>query len=420
MRQVVQTIQGGASRDVSLENTMLTHRTQPFVFSFVSSIAISAALGSEALAQTTTVGEASTVDTIGTTETETATESSETTDWTDMPSGSGSSWVPSTAPGYVECPAYGNGSGHPFPGSSGPMPGFPSGVSGMQLIELGYRCSVHTHFGDVRFDCSCGEFGQRQQGQLPYDWFMQRPTHDTQMAGCQELFEQSCGEVEIASASSCANDYGYCDTTLVNHKGGKRASTLALRCRCHDQSAWSVGSNFADPLAITGEMLRDRCEAEVSVCGVEPVGEGLADALGLGPAQETSVACSSAFGRCGLVHREDAQQQLACECNNGKQVRMQGDPELLDPSSSALLNQCGQELALCHPNGKTMPSLGAEQVSTTTGAGTFDASTGTGGGQASAQAPVQFSCSIGKGSQRSLLGLLGLGLLVGLRRRKRA
>lgn len=400
---------------------MFSDKKSKFLFSFVSSVVFTGAIGTEVMAQSTTGADDASGSTTTTDEsfTDTTVDTMASGTFDVFPGGTDSSGV---GHGYVSCPEYNDGlsPGFPFPGSSSSGPGLAPSPRGRRLLELGYRCMIHTHYGRVEYECGCGHLGKPRQGQLNHTWFVERPTQKARLEGCEELFTQQCGDVSVAAESSCVNDYGSCESVLVQASAGEtRNSTLTLRCGCEDLSTWSVDENRATTLGVSAEQLADRCEAEVALCGVSAVGQGPAKGMGLGPARSTNVACSSAFGRCNLALRENGQQQLACGCENGDVLQTQGDLGWLNPDSSTLLSECGQALAKCDPQGAPVTDVGAEPGGTTTGAAILGGSTGTSAQAPDAQAPVQFSCSVGEDSGRDAFALLGFGLLLGLGRRNR-
>lgn len=405
---------------------MLMLNSRTIALSLLSSLVLFGALSAEANAQSTTgVDNTSTETTqedVGSTATDSWEDTTGFTDSGSWPGSSTASWVPSGPPiyGFVSCPTY-RSSEFPFPGSSG---GIHSGAfEGNDLLDLGYRCSIDSNFGLVRYSCACGEMeDQEKQGQLEFDWFVQRPSYEAQLAGCQEIFRQQCGDVEVVAKSTCESPYGGCQAAVVKTDlDGSVSSSVSQTCECLDQTGWGVRAHFSGTPTLNGAVLRDHCEAELSLCGVEPVGDGLGSELGLGTIKSSTVGCASAFGMCLLNEGEDGQQQVTCECENGRRTEAKGILGWPSLDSSGRLLSCTDELAICMPNGKATPELGGEaQAPGSTGGFMPGNSTGTGGGAipGDAQAPVQVNCSMGEGSGRGGLALMSLGLLGLLRRRR--
>lgn len=412
---------------------MLSLKNSTISLALLSSVLVVGTMSSKAQAQDTTVGGEVTAGMDSDTDFETTAAEDETDTWndstdftgSDWPNSTSSAWIPSGGPmyGYVSCPAFQGSHGHhPFPGSSGPMNHWPPhGAPGNEVLELGYQCHINNHYGLVHYTCQCGEMAQDRQGQLPQDWFFQRPTREAQLAGCQELFEQQCGKVDVKATSACVSDFGRCNTTLVQQDTeGTTSSTLILGCDCVDNSSWGAGEVYPGDLQVNGAVLRDRCEAELALCGIEPVGQGAAETLGLGPALSSMIGCSSAFGECAMYRESDGQQKVECECRSGKGTQAQGDLGWTQTATSELLKVCAQELSMCGPNGAAAPELGAEGVGDSAGAQMPGLANDTGGDQGTADShtPVQLNCSLSEGSGRGGWALLSLAMLLGLRRRR--
>lgn len=409
---------------------MRTLKNHKITLSLLSSLVVVAGVNAQAMAQSTTEASESTTQSDFDTDSDTWEDSTDATDITSsgFAPGTGTvSWIPSHGPnyGHVSCPSYRHSHWpHPFPhpGSTGSHGfGRPDAPMGEQLLELGYNCSIDNYSGATRYRCQCGELAQERVGQLGYDWFFQRPSPEAQFAGCEELFKQQCGDVQVKAASDCSSSYGTCETSLVEGTiNAEATSTLTLSCECLDRSAWGAGEVYPTALNLNGALLRDRCEAELSLCGVEPVGKGIADTLGLGASVSSQLGCSSAFGGCMMQRGADGEQSIECQCQNGKRTQAKGDLGWIRTETSELLKVCEQELSVCEPNGGAVPALGAEEVGGTAGAPMPGMSTGTGGGQGDedAQAPVQLNCSLGEGPGRGGWALIGLGMLLGLRRRR--
>lgn len=400
----------------------------PLLFSISMACAL---MSGQANAQsTTTGGEQLTMGSSSNlgTSTDTWDDGSVSDTWSDVTRSGG--WPGTSFPGpsyqHVSCPRRDGGfpgafphpsSSFPFPGGTGAEHEFP-GLDA--LVDLGYHCSVQGSYGHNSFDCSCGPMQESRTGILDSNWFWERPTHQSQVAGCEEIFKQQCGDLRVETQTQCSNVFGECEALVVRRDMSSYiGGSLSMICECSDLSSWAVQHEYGSLLNVSGEMLRDRCASELAHCGVEPVGEGAAKSLDLGGEMSSMAACGSAFGSCGLFRRASGMQELVCECEDGKSTKVAGNLGWGPVGAGELLQRCAQEIARCAPGQNGGLDLGVEEAPGTTGAAVFEPGSGTGGGVAPVdQAPVQVNCSLGHGAGRGGLSLLGLiGLLGWCRRR---